>query len=61
MVGTEEDCNTFCRRFPQFFEETAGDILLVGSDEKGEACDVNVDQVKALLRRTNNILLHQEQ
>jgi hypothetical protein len=22
---------------------------------------VNVDQVKALLRRTNNILLHQEQ
>ena len=34
--------NAFSKEYPQYFEKTHGDILLVGSNQHGEACDVNV-------------------
>ncbi len=51
MDDDEDDTkNVFCVRFPHFFEKpTSHEILLIGSDERGEACDVEVDKVVALL------------
>ena len=41
--------NIFTTRFPQFFESTHGQILLVGSDDVGEACDVDIDAIRKII------------
>ena len=47
---SSSELNVFSYRFPQFFEPTAGDILLLGSDERGEACSVHEHEIRQLLR-----------
>lgn len=42
--------NVFAERFPALFTSTKGPIVLVGSDEDGLACDVDVDLIRRLLR-----------
>ena len=43
--------NCFAEQFPQYFEaETHGDVLVVGSDENGAACDVDVECVMSALK-----------
>lgn len=34
--------NEFSKKFPNSFDSTYGDILLVGSDQNGEECDVDI-------------------
>ena len=41
--------NEFSVNFKTFFETTYGDILLVGSDEFGNECDVNINKIYTLL------------
>ena len=35
--------NVFTKKFPQFFEKAYGDILIVGSDENGDECNIDID------------------
>ena len=45
----KEEINFFCEKFKSFFDENIrGDILLVGSDENGSACHLNVEKIKEL-------------
>lgn len=37
--------NIFSIEYPNYFEKTYGDILLVGSDNDGEACDINLENI----------------
>jgi len=41
--------NVFSAKFPQYFEYTLGDILLLGSDQDGEACDLDVSKIIRIL------------
>ena len=45
----EKNENVYSKMF-SFFDETYGPIFLVGSDEDGEACDVDVNAVCDLLK-----------
>ena len=38
----EDKLNEFSNNFPYAFDETYGDILLIGSDKDGEECDINI-------------------
>lgn len=42
--------NTFSKAFPNDFDTTYGDILLIGSDENGEECDINVANILQYLK-----------
>ena len=41
----KDTSNLFAIKFPQYFEPTLGDILLLGSDVDGFACDLNVSSI----------------
>lgn len=41
-----DSLNYFSKNFPEVFEETHGDILLVGSDEHGNEYDLDLDAFK---------------
>lgn len=45
-----DSLNSFAVRFPKYFDaDTYGDVLVVGSDARGEACDVDVVSLSRLL------------
>ena len=48
-VDKKENINIFSFKFPEYFEETYGDILLVGSDDQGQECDIDIDSLKKIL------------
>ena len=42
-IGKE---NKICKQFPSFFDDVVhGEILLVGSDANGHACDLDVEKI----------------
>jgi hypothetical protein len=41
--------NLFAIKFPQYFEPTLGEILLLGSDVDGLACDLDVPSILNIL------------
>ena len=43
------ESNRFTEMFPDYFEPACGDILLLGSDEDGNACDVDVEKAIQIL------------
>lgn len=44
-----DQVNFFSEKFPEFFDKCFGDILLVGSDNNGDACDLNIAELNKLL------------
>lgn len=42
--------NSLCAMFPEFFRDAHGKVLLIGSDEEGYACDLEVDKVLEILK-----------
>lgn len=46
LTPREDDAtNVFAMKFPQYFDSTKGDILLLGSDANGGACDLDVESI----------------
>ena len=41
--------NFYSKHYPCYFTQVYGDILLVGSNEEGLACDLNVFEIQSLL------------
>ena len=48
-INEKDKINLFSVNFPKYFEETYGDILIVGSDEQGEECDIDIESLKKAL------------
>ena len=44
--------NVFSTKYTQYFDECAGNILVVGSDSDGEACDVDMKKLASYLSLT---------
>tara|TARA_B100001741_G_scaffold312788_1_gene317016 strand:- start:1392 stop:1691 length:300 start_codon:yes stop_codon:yes gene_type:complete len=45
-----DETNVFTLKYPQYFDVTKGDILLLGSDEKGFACDIDLVSIMDILK-----------
>jgi len=56
LIGRDKEENIFSVKYPNFFDNTHGDILLVGSDSSGEACDVNMETICKLFSENNKDL-----
>ena len=48
-IGKE---NKICKKFPSFFDDVIyGEIILIGSDANGQACDLNAEKIMEFLNQ----------
>ena len=47
--------NMYSLKYPRLFEKSYGDILLLGSDKNGEACDVSVSEITKIILENDTL------
>ncbi len=46
---SDKPMNVFSEKFDNFFDASRGDIILIGSDENGMACNLDIRKILSLL------------